>query len=197
MKTRGQQRSSQGFTIVELLIVVVVIAILAAIIIVAYNGIQNRAKSAVIASSLNSIEKALILAARTEQIDTWWYDDDYKADDGESYLQILIDETSLGDYMDSPPRVVGEDSSFWEWDNDGNEGDDTGYDPTVCPIPSGTLSDGVNIKMQLTQATALEVDKTIDDGNINCGKFRLDPNDEVDVGQIYLYLISETDEVIL
>jgi len=39
-------KKQKGFTIVELLIVVVVIAILAAITIVAYNGIQNRAKSA-------------------------------------------------------------------------------------------------------------------------------------------------------
>jgi len=43
---RGQKQS--GFTIVELLIVVVVIAILAAITIVAYNGIQNRAKSSAV-----------------------------------------------------------------------------------------------------------------------------------------------------
>lgn len=40
-----KQTKSRGFTIVELLIVIVVIAILAAITIVAYNGIQNRAKT--------------------------------------------------------------------------------------------------------------------------------------------------------
>ena len=38
-------KANKGFTIVELLIVIVVIAILAAITIVAYNGIQNRAKT--------------------------------------------------------------------------------------------------------------------------------------------------------
>lgn len=38
-------KDERGFTIVELLIVIVVIAILAAIVIVAYNGIQNRAKT--------------------------------------------------------------------------------------------------------------------------------------------------------
>lgn len=42
IKTMNKER---GFTIVELLIVIVVIAILAAITIVAYNGIQNRAKT--------------------------------------------------------------------------------------------------------------------------------------------------------
>lgn len=52
-----KQTKSRGFTIVELLIVIVVIAILAAITIVAYNGIQNRARTSSSQSSANTIIK--------------------------------------------------------------------------------------------------------------------------------------------
>jgi prepilin-type N-terminal cleavage/methylation domain-containing protein len=52
-----KQTKSRGFTIVELLIVIVVIAILAAITIVAYNGIQNRAKTSAGQSLANTLAK--------------------------------------------------------------------------------------------------------------------------------------------
>lgn len=52
-----KQTKSRGFTIVELLIVIVVIAILAAITIVAYNGIQNRARTSAGQSLANSVAK--------------------------------------------------------------------------------------------------------------------------------------------
>jgi len=52
-----KQTKQRGFTIVELLIVVVIIAILAAITIVAYNGIQNRAKSSASAAAAASLQK--------------------------------------------------------------------------------------------------------------------------------------------
>lgn len=50
-------KEERGFTIVELLIVIVIIAILAAIVIVAYNGVQNRAKTSAGQSTANSIVK--------------------------------------------------------------------------------------------------------------------------------------------
>ena len=54
-------RTSEGFTIVELLIVIVVIAILAAISIVAYTGIQQRARDNTRISDLKSIQKIVEL----------------------------------------------------------------------------------------------------------------------------------------
>jgi len=58
-------QKQKGFTIVELLIVVVVIAILAAITIVAYNGIQNRARTSAMQSELVSAAKKIEVYKQT------------------------------------------------------------------------------------------------------------------------------------
>jgi prepilin-type N-terminal cleavage/methylation domain-containing protein len=57
--------NSKGFTIVELLIVIVVIGILAAITIVAFNSVQNKARTAAISADLSGA--ARILAAHEAQ----------------------------------------------------------------------------------------------------------------------------------
>lgn len=53
--------NSKGFTIVELLIVIVVIGILAAITVVAYNGIQNKARTATVTTDLSGATRLLSL----------------------------------------------------------------------------------------------------------------------------------------
>lgn len=56
----------RGFTIVELLIVIVVIGILAAITIVAYNGVQNRARTTTAQANAQEVQsKAEVYAADT------------------------------------------------------------------------------------------------------------------------------------
>jgi prepilin-type N-terminal cleavage/methylation domain-containing protein len=77
------KKSRSGFTIVELLVVIVVIAILAAITIVAYNGIQQRARTAQTQQALTSWIKALEL---------------YKADNGKwpGYYTCLGDNYGYG-----------------------------------------------------------------------------------------------------
>lgn len=54
-----KKHNHYGFTIVELLVVIVVVGILAAITIVAYNGLQARAKQALVESDISQIKKKI------------------------------------------------------------------------------------------------------------------------------------------
>lgn len=61
MLIRYKYKSSDAFTIVELLVVIVVIGILAAITIVSYTGISSRANASVLQSDLDNASKQLKL----------------------------------------------------------------------------------------------------------------------------------------
>lgn len=56
-------KTTSGFTIVELLIVIVVVAILAAISVVAYNGVQDRANNSIVMSDLEHAARQIQLFA--------------------------------------------------------------------------------------------------------------------------------------
>ena len=56
-----RRRTSEGFTLVELLIAIVVIAVLAAISVVTFNGIQDRANKSALSSALTNTTKRVEL----------------------------------------------------------------------------------------------------------------------------------------
>ena len=150
-----------GFTVVELSIVIVVIAILATITIVSYNGVQRRAQVASVMDGLNKVERSFQLWALNENMRTWPLD---PITGGGVPLQDMINSTSLKGYMTTPPSVTGVQTQDWFYDNEGDE------KSTTC----GQSYMGVNVVIRFVTDTTLinEIDKQMDDGDLNCGKIR-------------------------
>ncbi|MGH7218026.1 MAG: type II secretion system protein [Candidatus Microsaccharimonas sp.] len=169
--SRKRRFYAHGFTIVELLIVIVVIAILAAITIVSYNGISNTARVSTAAQGLRQIEKSMRLWAIDEAMTEWPYDATYPHGGGGTFLSDMIaDNPKLAKYIQSVPSVPGIDSDEWFYDNDG--------DAKPAPPACYGAYDGVNIVIRYTANSDFVegLDKTLDDGDLNCGKMRYQNN---------------------
>lgn len=179
------RKRPNGFTIVELLIVIVVIAILAAISIAAYTGIQDKSRASVISSGFKSIDKGFRLFATDQSRATWWIDNSSSLTGvANPTIPDIITATSLKDYLQQVPTVSGLSTGFWWYDNDNDA-----YDPAECL----SATNGVNIVFSnATQSVALQVDKTLDDGNLSCGKVRY--NVVSGSGRIF-YSLSEGQQV--
>lgn len=168
---------NHGFTIVELLTVIVVIAILASFTVVAYNGIRTRAQAASVSDGLKKVEKSFILWSIENGYSTWPYDP--VTGGGTSLIDMISADPSLRNYLQNPPVVTGVHSEEWFYDNEGDE-------KTNCSDPYA----GVNIVLRYVDSVELaqQVDQTIDDGNLSCGKVRY-------VDRRLFYTISNTQPI--
>ena len=146
----------KGFTIVELLIVIVVIAILATISIVAYNGIQQRARASALADGITKVEKAFRLMATQTSISNW------PVYGNNPTIASMISTTELKNYIQKAPLLSGQVDADWYYDNDGDS-------RTGCTLNT----QGANVFVEgIDQVIAQQVDTSIDDGVLNCGKIR-------------------------
>lgn len=184
LATSPRHASHNGFTIVELLIVIVVIGILAAITIVAYNGIQDRARASSVVTGFKNIDKAFRLMAIDQGRSTWWIDNSPAlTSTSNPLIDDIITATTLKNYLQRSPTTSGLASGFWWYDNDGDV-----YDPAGCT----SSTNGVNIVFtNVSQAIASQVDKTLDDGNLACGKVRYNTSS----GDRIFYSLSDDQQV--
>jgi len=143
-------KQTRGFTIVELLIVIVVIGILAAITIVAFNGVQNRAKTAAVQSSVSQVMKKVLAyaAQNSDQYPATLADADVKESGNGVTYQYTSDNTV------SPRKfsVTATNSSISYYVSEKNNGMKEGIAPghnllvwdksqgsTGLPVPSTTI----------------------------------------------------------
>jgi prepilin-type N-terminal cleavage/methylation domain-containing protein len=150
-----------GFTIVELLIVIVVIGILAALVLNTFSGVQTRARATAVAQGIKAAEKSFNGYMAGEGYSSWPEDNELNGTSN-PHLDDLAADTDFGQYMQQVPEVNGLDSLYFTYDNDGDS-----Y--------GGCAGDnkGVNIGIyNLPRDVAIEIDKTIDDGDLSCGKAR-------------------------
>jgi len=133
---------SKGFTIVELLIVIVVIGILAAITIVAFNGVQNRAKTAAVQSAVTQANKKVraYAAQNSDQYPATLADADVKEGTNGVTYQYTSDNT-VSPRKFSVTATTGTLSYYVSEKNDGiKDGIAPGHNLIVWDKSQGTAS---------------------------------------------------------
>ncbi len=155
------KQTQNGFTIVELLIVIVVIGILAAITIVAFNGIQQRARTTAVYDSMQKMEKSLKAYAVTTGDDAWPRETAFLGT-GNPSLNSIAADARYRDFIKAVDTTHGLSSSTaWLYDNDGDTASSCGTGQGVAIF----ISDA-------DPAAEADLDSRYDDGVANCGKIR-------------------------
>lgn len=174
----SNMKQVKGFSIVELIVAIVIIAILFTIAIVSYAWMRKDAEVSAYIATIKQIEKGLHLKFTREGKGTWPLDTDMVFPRGASLSVSNADMLAASKKHDFskyigniPPTVgVGPDLQIQRivYVNQGwND------DIPSCDLDYGDTFEGVFLVMFVRSPDILnDIDKQIDDGDINCGRIR-------------------------
>lgn len=147
--------SSRGFTLIELLVVVAIIAILASMALPAYSSYRKKATYSRFLSQLKMVQKGII----AYNLETGAYPPDNFPGGTPPGMTAYV-----GTLFAKTPAIGGQ----WDWD-----------------YQQFGIKAGVSVYQPPLTTTELEtIDRYIDDGNLNTGKFRQRLNG-------YIFIIEE------
>lgn len=183
MKNKNKQ---PGFTIVELMVVIVVIGVLAGIAYNSFSGSKRRAEVASAHDGTSKMIQGFQSALVAEERATWWHEAHWanagypNVSSENPPIKKLIENTDIDSFISSVPNTTNFPGSAWRYDADNT----TAY--VGCPsVPKD--ENGVNLiipgHMDITYIQ--ELDKQMDDGNLDCGKGRL-------IDKKYFWLLSSS-----
>ena len=167
------RKSTNGFTIVELLIVIVVITILATISVVSYNNFRSRSQATAIIADLEATSTALRAYKTFSGGGNWWLDTDPaltgSTSDNPNITSIINAQPEFRELLKKSPSKIGLDTSQgWFYDYDGDTYSGCG----------GTRYAGVNLQIfNVNNASMMQLmDDIADDGDLACGNVRTSSN---------------------
>ena len=189
-----QRRKESGFTLLELLIAITIIGLLASVVLASLGDSRHKANVSQAISQIREIEKALILWANIENIQSWkitgtCFPSCYT---NHAIPNLIENGNSLGfdnfsAYLPKPP--IPPYGDYWGYFNDDI--------PYSCDEDGDSYHSGVSIRLHAPNAENLDelftdMDEIIDGGDgPDCGRVRQGGSSET----IYYRIANYSDDI--